>query len=230
MSSPKENKKRDEETRSKSATSSTPRSPTRSKSPTRSSTPRTQSRKSTRASTARSDTSSRYTYVFRKQTNPNKIYRCPPTPPPDDHFQLEKSFVLDSNAVSSISADYSKTNPKLGPVVSPYNSQRDRSARGYFRNYGVDNTLRRTGQERPGTSIEGRIQDRFQSRGPGFLYLARRNVHGAGRSLDVINGHSEFLTDIRPIFSYNGPYGYRRNTPWLRACPSPFGTGRSAIY
>nr|KAG5696065.1 hypothetical protein BaRGS_017177 [Batillaria attramentaria] len=55
----------------------------------------------------------------------NKIYRTPPTPPPEVLRTKEKTFVLDCNATSSISTDYSKANPKLGPVVPPYNSQKD---------------------------------------------------------------------------------------------------------
>ena len=45
----------------------------------------------------------------------NKIYRTPPTPPPEKLAALEQGFVTDNIAVASISGDYSKTNPKLGP-------------------------------------------------------------------------------------------------------------------
>ena len=76
----------------------------------------------------------------------NKIYRCPPTPPPDKLLVKEKSFVLDSMATASISNDYSKANPKLGPVIPPYNSQKDPHTSNYFSFLGVDRTLKRTGQ------------------------------------------------------------------------------------
>lgn len=78
----------------------------------------------------------------------NKIYRTPGTPPPDVQLEKEKGFVLDCNAVSSISTDYSKTNPKLGPVIPPYNSQKDKHVDEYFEFIGVNETLDKTGQVR----------------------------------------------------------------------------------
>lgn len=76
----------------------------------------------------------------------NKIYRTPSTPPPGELQDKEKGFVLDCQATSSISCDYSKTNPKLGPVIPPYNSQRDKHVNNYYQFIGVDETLIRTGQ------------------------------------------------------------------------------------
>ena len=76
----------------------------------------------------------------------NKLYRCPPTPPPEEHLEMEKSFTLDCIATSSISTDYSKANPKLGPVVPPYNSQKDQHVKNYFTYHGVDKTLEKTEQ------------------------------------------------------------------------------------
>ena len=133
----------------------------------------------------------------------NKLYRCPPTPPPEVQFDRERSFVLDCAAVSNISADYSRTNPKLGSVIRPYNAQLDQSAQNYFRFGGVDQTLKRTGQvnkdlshrriERVlitfvtllqfgySESIAGRVHDRFFDHGHGFRYLSLRNQFGAGR-------------------------------------------------
>lgn len=78
----------------------------------------------------------------------NKIYRTPSTPPPDVQLEKEKGFVLDCGAVSSISTDYSKTNPKLGPVIPPYNSQKDKHVDEYFEFIGVNETLEKTGQVR----------------------------------------------------------------------------------
>lgn len=73
----------------------------------------------------------------------NKIYRAPPTPPPEVLLEKEKTFVLDCKAVSSISSDYSKANPKLGQVVPPYNSQQDGHVTAYFGFQGVQDTLKR---------------------------------------------------------------------------------------
>ena len=57
-------------------------------------------------------------------------------------MEKEKGFVLDCNAASSISTDYSKANPKLGPVVPPYNGQKDKHTDGYFRFISVPQSLK----------------------------------------------------------------------------------------
>ncbi|XP_025080607.1 uncharacterized protein C17orf98-like [Pomacea canaliculata] len=152
----------------------------------------------------------------------NKIYRTPPTPPPGELRVKEKSFVLDCKATSSISCDYSKVNPKLGPVIPPYNSQRDKHVDQYFTFYGVDRTLNKTGQDNGGSSIDGPVMDAFYTHGAGFQYLSLRNKVGAGHSHETINGHAQFMQGVKPVTSYNGRYGFRRNTPWLRQLPSPF--------
>ena len=72
----------------------------------------------------------------------NKIYRAPPTPPLEKLRDLEKTFVLDSVAVSNISTDYSRANPKLGSVIPPYNSLNDPAIAKYFDNYGVKEVLK----------------------------------------------------------------------------------------
>ncbi|KAL8564659.1 hypothetical protein ACOMHN_004153 [Nucella lapillus] len=157
-----------------------------------------------------------------KNSRTNKIYRTPPTPPPEVLRTKEKSFVLDCRATSCISADYSKANPKLGPVIPPYNAQKDSQVDPYFKFYGVKRTLKRNGQGGGGHSMEGPVMDAFFSRGAGFQYLSLRNQFGAGQSRDVIDGHAQFMEGVRPVTSYNGRYGFRRNTPWLRKTPSPF--------
>lgn len=78
----------------------------------------------------------------------NKLYRTPPTPPPEEMLKEERGFILDCNAVSSISTDYSKANPKLGSVIPAYNSQKDVHVSNYFKYEGVDKTLDKTGQVR----------------------------------------------------------------------------------
>ena len=76
----------------------------------------------------------------------NKLYKCPTTAPENDLLQKERGFVLDSNAVASISNDYSRCNPRLGSVIPPYNPLKDKHARGYYRSVGVRKTLEKTGQ------------------------------------------------------------------------------------
>ncbi|CAH1774109.1 unnamed protein product [Owenia fusiformis] len=162
----------------------------------------------------------------------NKIYRTPRTPPPENLLEKERGFTLDQNAVSSISVDYSKANPKLGPVVPPFNSQNDKHTKPYFNYSGVDTTLKKTGQAgETGCSIEGKTMDKFHEAGAGHEYLSLRNQFGAGHSRELVDGHAQFMQGIKPITGYNGNFGYRRNTPWLRQQPSPFGTGsKSATH
>ncbi len=76
----------------------------------------------------------------------NKLYRGPPTPPPEVQYERERSFVLDCKAVSHISNDYSTANPKLGSVIPPYNSQYDHHTNNYFQFFGLKKTLKKTGQ------------------------------------------------------------------------------------
>ena len=76
----------------------------------------------------------------------NKTYRCPASPPPQQLSAHEQGFTLDCVAVGSISADYFRTNPKLGPALPPYNSKLDNHANAYFRFIGVDRTLNNTKQ------------------------------------------------------------------------------------
>lgn len=154
----------------------------------------------------------------------NKIYRAPPTPPPEILLEKEKTFVLDCRAVSSISSDYSKANPKLGQVIPPYNSQQDGHVSAYFGFQGVQDTLKKYKQDNGGTSIQGPVIDFAYAKGDGFQYLKHRNAAGAGHSREDVDGHAQFMQGVKPVIGYNGKFGYRRNTPWLRHEPSPFGT------
>lgn len=76
----------------------------------------------------------------------NKLYRCPPTPPPEVQYDRERSFILDCKAVSNISNDYSVANPKLGSAIPPYVAQNDQSTDNYFEFFGVKNRLQQVGQ------------------------------------------------------------------------------------
>jgi len=80
------------------------------------------------------------------QRSPNKIYRCPPTPTPEQFCRLERQFTLDCIAVNTTSQDYSQTRPKLGQIIPPYNAQKDKAATPYFEFTGIKKTLKKTGQ------------------------------------------------------------------------------------
>nr|XP_002129477.1 uncharacterized protein LOC100177420 [Ciona intestinalis] len=147
-------------------------------------------------------------------------------PPPTKTEKLikEKGFILDGIALSNIQDDFAKVQPKLGPAIPPYNSHFDKHVQSYFTYKGLDSTLAKTMQTRERSeSLQGRNVDRFHNIGVGFEYLSRRNRSGAGYSRDLVDGHDQFLSEARPMSSYNGRYGFRRNTPLLRNCPSPFG-------
>lgn len=66
--------------------------------------------------------------------------------------------------------------------------------------------------------------DKFAREGPGSHYLLLRNQTGMGHSRETIDGHGQFMQGVKPVLGFNGSFGYRRNTPWLRKEPSPFGT------
>ena len=84
--------------------------------------------------------------LTRDRYKTNKIYRVPPTPPLEKQIDLERSFKLDCIAVSNISLDYTRANPKLGSVIPPYNSLDDKTISETVKNNGVREFLRRTGQ------------------------------------------------------------------------------------
>lgn len=75
-----------------------------------------------------------------------KTYRAPPTPPLEEMSEMEKKFNLDCIAVSNISLDYSRANPKMGSVIPPYNSLNDPSISDFVKSYGVKDFLRRCGK------------------------------------------------------------------------------------
>lgn len=150
----------------------------------------------------------------------NKLYHCPQTPPPEAQVEREQSFILDCKAVSHISNDYSKANPKLGSVIPPYDAQTDPHAQKYFQFFGIPQILDRSEQLNEHESTAGKVYDRFYASGHGFRYLSLRNKFGSGHSIEEVRGHELFLSDPKPIVNYNGLFGYRRNNPSLRRQPT----------
>ncbi|KAM5273422.1 sperm microtubule associated protein 1 [Ctenodactylus gundi] len=140
---------------------------------------------------------------------------CPP--------RLEKCFILDGVAVSTVAHAYASTRPKLWSAIPPYNAQQDYHAHRYFRSRVVPPILRKTQQDHGGTGRDGWIVDYFHIFGQGQRYLNRRNWAGAGHSLQQVAGHDYYNTYLKVTSGFNGPFGYRRNTPALRQHPSVFG-------
>ncbi|XP_012517981.1 PREDICTED: uncharacterized protein C17orf98 homolog [Propithecus coquereli] len=138
-------------------------------------------------------------------------------------LRLEKGFILDGVAVSTVARAYGLTRPKLWSAIPPYNAQQDYHARRYFQSHVVPPVLRKTHQDRCGTGRDGWIVDYYHIFGQGQRYLNRRNWAGAGHSLQQVTGHNHYNADVRPINGFNGRFGYRRNTPALRQRPSVFG-------
>jgi len=165
-----------------------------------------------------------------KQSSQRKSVSYPPWkvveewPDTKERTRRSKHFILDGIALSSFQENYGQIQPKLGPAIPPYNSHYDKSAGNYFKNEGVDKTLRRTNQSKKASeSIEGKYVDNFHEKGGKFDYLKRRNLHGSGHALELTEGHSRFMIDIKPMNGYNGKFGYRRNVPHLRKHPTLFG-------
>ncbi|XP_072928010.1 sperm microtubule associated protein 1-like [Hemitrygon akajei] len=150
---------------------------------------------------------------------------CPPGVCCLDHyyFKRERGFILDCVAVSSSSLMYGKINPKMCDTIPPYNAQNDPYCKNALETKFMRKLLKRTDQDRGGTSNNGWLVDYFYKNGPAQKYLTSRNVYGAGHSCDQVIGHRGYLSDIKPIVGYNGRFGYRRNTPSLREKPSVFG-------
>ncbi|XP_031750308.1 uncharacterized protein C17orf98 homolog [Xenopus tropicalis] len=131
----------------------------------------------------------------------------------------EKGFILDGMAVRTLTGE--ERFPKLWGGIPPYNAQRDPHAAAYFQNPTVRNLLRKTGQGNGGTSMNGRIVDKYYVRGEGAVYLNLRNCSGSGHCQMHYTGHN--APSWLPMLGYNGQYGYRRNVPTLRQTPSAFG-------
>ncbi|KAF8569832.1 hypothetical protein P879_02841 [Paragonimus westermani] len=153
----------------------------------------------------------------------NKLYNTPPTPPPEVLSKRERNFILDGVAVRQISDDYSRANPKVGQAIPVYRAQMDPGIARYFKTQNMQKLLRKTTQNSPATCIEGEIVARFAEHGASANYLRLRNVHGCGRSVEFAGGHGRYVGRLTTVLSYNGEFGYRRNTPWLRQKPSTFG-------
>ncbi|XP_032769918.1 uncharacterized protein C17orf98 homolog [Rattus rattus] len=142
----------------------------------------------------------------------------------DSPLRLEKAFVLDGVAVSSMAHAYSILRPKLWSAIPPYNPQLDHHAHRYFRSHVVPPILRKTDQDHGGTGRDGWIVDYYHIFGQGQRYLNRRNWAGAGHSLQQVSGHDYYNANPKVITAgLNGRFGYRRNTPALRQRTSVFG-------
>ena len=72
-------------------------------------------------------------------------------PPPltqEQKLKKEKGFVLDAVAVSTLSDDSGRANPKMATAIPPYNAQKDRHSKGYFEKPVVRKLLKKTDQVR----------------------------------------------------------------------------------
>lgn len=61
-------------------------------------------------------------------------------------LRLEKSFILDGVAVSTVARTYEHLRPKLWSAIPPYNAQQDWHASRYFKSHVVPPILRKTDQ------------------------------------------------------------------------------------
>ena len=72
----------------------------------------------------------------------------PPCLTQEEKTKCEKGFVLDSIAVSTLSDDSGRANPKMATAIPPYNAQKDKHSKGYFEKPVVKKLLRKTEQVR----------------------------------------------------------------------------------
>ena len=69
--------------------------------------------------------------------------------------------------------------------------------------------------------MQGAVLDKFFSGSEAKRYLTEREGVGAGYTRRYYGGHLTIPT-LAPQDGFNGPEGYRRNTPDLRCQRSPF--------
>ncbi|OAF71408.1 hypothetical protein A3Q56_00809 [Intoshia linei] len=152
------------------------------------------------------------------ESSKNITYHVPTIPDKERTLdKKEKGFILDGVAIDNVCKSYFNVNPKLGNAIPPYNSQKDHFCKTYFDSSTVKRVLTQNDQnENLGNSIEGPMEDRFSTSGPGFKYFSTRNKNGCGRSTDVYKGHIGQFIKKDQALSYNGELGYRRNLPHLR--------------
>ena len=142
---------------------------------------------------------------------------------PEEKVKREKRFTLDCVALGTLSTDTpNASSPKLASAIPPYNAQKDKIVRAYFQRPVTKLTLKKTGQYGGGDSINGKQADFFNEKGHLGKYISQRNASGAGYSTLEVAGHELFMSNPKPVIGYNGPAGYRRNTPNLRYKPSVF--------
>uniref|UniRef100_A0A8C9HF25 Large ribosomal subunit protein uL14 n=1 Tax=Piliocolobus tephrosceles TaxID=591936 RepID=A0A8C9HF25_9PRIM len=75
--------------------------------------------------------------------------------------------------------------------------------------------------------IKGRL-NRLPAAGVGDMVMAtvkkgKPELRKKGHSLQQVTGHNHYNADLKPIYGFNGRFGYRRNTPALRRSTSVFG-------
>ncbi|EDV27640.1 Uncharacterized protein C17orf98 [Trichoplax sp. H2] len=142
--------------------------------------------------------------------------------PQNELESLEKRFTLDCVSVSSLSSGTSKIYPKPFSVIPPYNAQKDKHAKTYFRSKGTQKIIRNSDQINGGCSINGKIADRLNETSLPAIYIKTRNKAGCGYSRETVSGHARFMSNVPPIVGWNGEFGFRRNTPDLLKHPSVF--------
>lgn len=63
-----------------------------------------------------------------------------------EKIEREKGFTLDCIAVGTLSGDSGSYSPKHATGIPPYNAQKDKTVKHFFKNPCVKKTLKKTGQ------------------------------------------------------------------------------------
>ncbi|KAG8514858.1 putative protein C17orf98, partial [Galemys pyrenaicus] len=133
-------------------------------------------------------------------------------------LRLEKGFILDGVAVSTMARTYEHLRPKVWSAIPPYNAQQDYHAHRYFRSHVVPPVLRKT-EQKP----QGNLHSPHPARRLTMFYIFSLTQDHCGHSVQQVSGHDQYNADVKAIRGFNGQFGYRRNTPALRLRPSVFG-------
>eukprot|EP00731_Ephydatia_muelleri_P012716 Em0007g26a len=145
---------------------------------------------------------------------------------PDKLKERELGFVLDGVVLSRLAnEDTKRSNPSLNIGIPQYNALRDPANQSYLRRRGLPKTVKEIAEDpqkaAESDSMMGKVFDHFVRSSEAITYLKDVSKKGAGYSRKLYGGHLTVPT-LPAIDGYNGPDGYRKNTPELREKSSVF--------
>ena len=145
---------------------------------------------------------------------------------PEKLKEREKGFVLDGVVLSRLgNEDTKRSNPSLNIGIPQYNALRDPANQTYLRRRGLPKAVKEIAEDpqkaEESESMMGKVYDHFVRSSEAITYLKDVSKKGAGYSRKLYGGHLTVPT-LPAVDGYNGPDGYRKNTPELREKSSAF--------